>query len=300
MAIQYSGGPNINTTFTTTTGTRLEIVNALETILVSAGWTVISGSGTSNVLLESATTPAPQSLVCRVQIQDTGSGNCAQVKFRNQNNTKAQTNPLYLLPAVGKVYRVIANKYQFFCFASDSVTVGRTLVCGGVPYLPSFLQGVITEAIWCQSNSNNNDSATTHYHSFRTASWCGTSSNQCSQWQVVNGNAWEVSASFINHSPGCQQLMVQSGSFHSINLAPVTYRWHDGSHFTYEPLIAWGLTGSSDEGLVRGQLWDACMLSGAFVADQTTTFDANNWWVYTNNSYTTSSETVGATLLLKI
>lgn len=300
MAIQYSGGTNINTTFTCTTGTRQEIVTGLQNALIAAGWTVISGLNTSNVLLESATTPSPQSLVCRVQLQDPGSGNCAQVRFRNQGNTKAQTNQHFLVPAVGKVYRVIACPYQFFCFASDSVTVGRTFVAGGVPYLPSFLQGVITECIWSQSNCTNSDSSTTLLHSFRTANWTGWDNAMCNQWHLCNGNQVEIYGPFGGGGrPGLQELYIQQSprNTYQQGLAP-GYRWHDGSLLTYEPLIGWGLTGHSDENLIRGQLWDAAMISGQFVADQTTTFDSHNWWVLTNNVIWQSSFVNGATLVL--
>jgi hypothetical protein len=301
MAIQYAG-TNINTTFTCTTGTRAEIVTGLEDALNAAGWTTISGHHTTNVLLESATTPSPQSLVCRVQLQDTGSGNCAQIRFRNQSNTKAQGNQHFLVPAVGTVYRVIANQYQFFCFSTDSSSTGRTFVAGGVPYLPSFLQGVITECIWSQSNSTNNDSSGTNYNSWRTSSYTGWDNGMCNQWQTVNGNQWGVYGVFGGGSrPGCQQLMVQQGS-QNANLQGYwpPYRWHDGSLLTYEPLIAWGLTGMNDEGLIRGQLWDAAMISGQFVADQTTTFDSHNWYVLTNTTAFSSGLSFGATLVLVV
>lgn len=298
MAIQYSGGTNINSTFTCTTGSRQEIVTGLENALVAAGWTVISGSGTSNVLLESATTPSPQNLVCRVNVQDTGSGNCAQIKFRNQGNTKAQSGIMYLLPTLGKVYRVIANKYQFFCFSSDSVSTGRTYVAGGVPYLSSFLQGVVTECIWGQSNCTNSDSSTTLYPSFRTHMFTGFSSAQCNQWNDVNGNAWEVNGvAGAGPHPGAQQLMLQIGPLISESYQPPAYRWHDGSHLTYEPLLIWGLTSLTDEPLIRGQLWDCAIISGKFVADQTTAFDAYNWWVITHNCFTDTTNSKGATLL---
>lgn len=299
MALQYSGGPNINSTFTCTTGTRQEIVTGLSNALVAAGWTVISGGGTANVLLESATTPSPQSLVCRVQLQDTGSGNCAQVRFRNQGNTKAQTNQHFLFPTAGKVYRVIACKYQFFCFASDSITVGRTYVAGGVPYLPSFLQGVVTECIWSQGNSTNSDTSTTNLQSFRGSTYTGNSGGQCNQWHVVNGNQMEIYGTFFNSQPGLQQLYVQQSSQNVQFLGQWPgYRWHDGSLLTYEPLIGWGTTAGTDENLIRGQLWDSALISGQFVADQSTTFDSRNWWVLTNNTAWSSGQWNGATLVL--
>lgn len=302
MAIQYSGGTNINTTFTCTTGTRQEIVTGLQNALVAAGWTIISGSGTANVLLESATTPSPQNLVCRVQLQDTGSGASAQIRFRNQGNTKAQANQFFLVPSVGKVFRVIACPYQFFCFASDSITVGRSYVAGGVPYLPSFLQGVITECIWSQGACINNDTITTNYNTFRISNFCGPDNAMCNQWHVVNGNQVEVYGTFSGGTrPGLQQLYVQQSAQNQyMQGQPPGYRWHDGSLLTYEPLIGWGTTGSSDENLIRGQLWDAAMISGQFVADQTTTFDSHNWWVLTNNVQWTTGFVNGATLVLVI
>jgi hypothetical protein len=93
------------------------------------------------------------------------------------------------------------------------------------------------------------------------------------------------------------QQGTQSGSF---NGQWPPYRWHDGSTLTYEPLIAWGLTGASDEGMIRGQIWDAAMISGEYPADQTTSFDSHNWWVYTNNSAWSNNVSIGATLVLTI
>ena len=301
MAIQYSGGTNINTTFTCTVGTRQEIVTGLEDALNSCGWTTISGHHTSNVLLESATTPSPQSLVCRVQLQDPGSGNCAQVRFRNQGNTKAQANQFFLYPSAGKVYRVIACPYQFFCFSSDSITTGRTYVAGGVPYLPSFLQGVVTECIWSQGNCTNSDSSTSNPPSFRNASYTGSDTNECNQWHTVNGNQNEIYGFFGGGGSytGTQNLMQQNGPQAQFqNGRYPTYRWHDGSLLTYEPLICWGLTGPADESLIRGQLWDAAMISGQIVADQTTSFDSHNWWVFTNNVYWVGASILGSTLVL--
>jgi hypothetical protein len=268
---------------------------------VSAGWTIISGSGTANVLLESATTPNPQNLVCRVQLQDTGSGQCAQIRFRNQGNTKAQANQMFLYTTTGKVYRVIANKYQFFCFSSDSMTVGRTFVAGGVPYLPSFLQGVIYEAIWCHGNSINSDTDATLRASFRTGSYVGYSNSEANDWQVVNGNSWETYGTYNGDYPGHQVLITQMGAKQSYynSWQPPVYRWHDGSVLTFEPLIAWGISNST-EPMIRGQLWDAALVTGQYVADQTTTFDSNNWWVLTNNANWSYGGEISSTMMLVI
>jgi hypothetical protein len=302
MALQYTGGPNINNTFTNTTGTRQEIVTGLQNALVAAGWTVISGSGTSNVLIESATTPAPQSLVCRVNLQDPGSGNCAQVKFRNQANSKSQTNFHPLFPQASKVWRIIANKYQFFIFSTASTSVGREFVCGGVPYLPSFLQGVITEAIWSHSNGGS-DTDTAVRSSFRTNLTLGVQNNHGTIWNTCNLNQWENYSTQINNlTTGWPLLSSQVGALYQQNAGTTlfpTYTWHDDSLLTYEPLIGWGLTGYGDTNKFRGQLWDAAIVGDSFAADVTTTFDSRNWWNITyNNSGATSAYARGSLLIV--
>jgi hypothetical protein len=302
MSLQYSG-TNVNNTFVNTVGTRLEIVTGLSAALVAAGWTIISGAGTGNQLLESATTPSPQSLVCRVQLFDPGSGNCAQIKFRNQANTKSQTNYHPLFAQASKTWRVIANPYQFFIFSSASTSVGREFVAGGVPYLPSFLQGVITESIWSMGNGRN-DTDSYNSSTFRNNLITSVSASQPNLWLDVNLNQWENFNNYVNNSyTGWPQLIAQNGAqwtqVSGTNLiAP--YKWHDDSVLTYEPLIAWGLTGFTDESKIRGQLWDAAVVSDAFGADQTTSFDTRNWWVLTNGNFGSQGVYARGSLLLVV
>ncbi len=302
MAIQYSG-TNINNTFVNTVGTRLEIVTGLSTALVAAGWTIISGSGTGNQLLECTTTPSPQSLVCRVQLYDPGSGNCAQIKFRNQANTKSQTNFHPLFAQASKTWRVIANPYQFFIFSSASSSIGREFVGGGVPYLPSFLQGVITECIWSMGNGRS-DTDTFCSTTFRNNLITSTPSSQPNLWMDVNLNAWENFNTYVNTAyTGWPQLLAQQGAqwtqVAGTNLyAP--YKWHDDSLMVYEPLISWGMIGYSDESKIRGQLWDAAIVSDSFGADQTTSFDTHNWWVLTNGNYGSSGLYARGSLLVVV
>jgi hypothetical protein len=302
MSIQYSG-TNINNTFVNTVGTRLEIVTGLSTALVAAGWNVISGGGTGNQLLESATTPSPQNLVCRIQLYDPGSGNCAQIKFRNQAGTATQANFHPLYAQASKTWRVIANPYQFFIFSTASTSVGREFVGGGVPYLPSFLQGVITEGIWSMGNGRN-DIDSFNSTTFRNNLVTSTPSSQPNLWMDVNLNVWENFNNYVTNAyTGWPQLIGQQGAqwtqVAGTNLY-ATYKWHDDSLMVYEPLIAWGASGYTDESKIRGQLWDAAIVSDAFGADQTTSFDTRNWWVLTNGNYGTSGLFARGSLLVVI
>ena len=301
MAIQYSGLTIINQTFTNTVGTRLEIVTGLQNALINAGWTVISGINTASVVMSSATTPNPQNLLCYVNLVDPGANNCAQIKFRNQANSKSQSNYLPLFPQTGKVWRVIANPYQFFIFSTSSVGSGREFACGGVPSLPSFLQGVITECIWAMGNGASDTDAVCR-NSFRTVLGTNMNTNQGSYWLDCNLNAWEwFNTTSGTYYSGLPQLFVQVGSSFLQNSgtgAYPPYSWHDDSLLTYEPLIGWGLTGSGDQCKIRGQIWDAAVISDQFTADQTTTFDTRNWWILTNSNAGTSQNFARGSLLL--
>src|SRR6266478_373638 len=106
-AIQYAGGTNKNVQCTATAGTKQELSDCIEDNLVLAGWTVISGSHSTTVLLESAITPTA---LLQMRLQLTQGTNCVILKGRNVGNTKADTVGQFLLPAVSKVYRVIADK----------------------------------------------------------------------------------------------------------------------------------------------------------------------------------------------
>src|SRR5262245_28096465 len=147
MAIQYAGGTIVNSVLTQSAGTRAELAQWIRDQLVLAGWT---STGTATDYQITCVTSTGGNLNGRVVMYDPGSGSCARLKFSNVAATKVQTGDLFLLPATSKQWRIIANKYQFFVFAPGT-SAAREFACGGVLFLPSFLQGVITECIWCSS-----------------------------------------------------------------------------------------------------------------------------------------------------
>lgn len=300
MAIQYSG-TNYSSTFTCSVGTRLEIVGGMQSALTAAGWSVISGGGTGNVLMQSATTPSPQSLNMRVTLYDNGSSNCTRIIVQNTAGTHVQTNYLPLLPGAGKVFQVIANPYQCFVFTAGSPTNAREYAAFGVPYLPSFLQGVITECIWANANGTS-DTDTTVRPTFRTGLWAQINDSCGASWYDVNGNAWEMfNTNSGGYYSGYLQLFCQQGSLLGTTSSPnvMAYRWHDDSLLTYEPIMSWGLTSYSDEGKIRGQLWDAAIVNDGFTCDNTTSFDTHNWWVLSNtNTGSTGTFARGSLLLV--
>ncbi|MBK8200727.1 MAG: hypothetical protein IPK75_20515 [Acidobacteria bacterium] len=78
FAIEYATGSRANTTVTQITGTRTEAVQLIEPVLTGVGWTAVSGTGTGDVVLQSATTP--QGYTMRIRLYDPGAGSCFRIK----------------------------------------------------------------------------------------------------------------------------------------------------------------------------------------------------------------------------
>ncbi len=290
-AIQYAGGTNVNATCTAAAGTKQELSDCIEDNLVVAGWTVISGSHTTSVLLESLVTPA--SLQMRLAL--TQGTNCVILKGRNVANTKAATTGQFLLPAVAKVFRVIANKYQYF-IATAGTPPARSIAAGGVLYVPSFAG--ITEGIWTWGNSNS-DTDTGIQNYWKVTIGFTSGGPVGSQWVTVNGTQFENTASSLSNtgSPGVPQLISpQSGQS---NISPTIYRWFDGSSFISEPLIAIGASLVS-EAKVTGQLWDAAIITDSVASETALTFDSKNWLTFTNSNVGAAGKCARGTLVLVV
>ena len=295
-AIQYAGGTNVNAQCTASAGTKQELSDCIEDNLNAAGWTTISGHHTSTVLVESLTTPTA-SLQMRMQL--TQGTNCVILKGRNVANTKADTVGQFLLPAVGKVYRVIANKYQYF-ISTDGAAVARGNAAGGVLYVPSFTG--ITEAIWTIGGSPS-DTDTNVNSSFRCALTLVTPVGACTvstpnYWVTVNGSQFESIANLDTNAYGAPIILAPHAQQLNLNNASTFYRWFDNSAFISEPLIGWCVSGTGCEGKVMGQLWDAAIITDSFASETALVIDSHNWLNWTNSI--TSSVSVGKSSLILV
>lgn len=282
MAIQYVNTNRQNTTFSPTN--KQDLINQIETVLLAAGWTTISGHATTTLVMQSATTP--DSLNMQIKLKDNG-GTCVAVSLQNVAGTKvgnnsttagAQLNP----GASTKTYRIVANKYQVFIW-TPTPTPAREFAAWGVPALPSFLSGVVTEAMWLQGNAGS-DTTATIFKSWRTClDTVQSGSGSATNVQVCcNGNIWE------NDNTGGPATGLGFPKLVPASLTDPSgascFRWHDNSVNLTDALVAWGLASLSAEAMIRGQLWDAMVASGPFVGDLTTTADSHNWIVITDNN----------------
>jgi hypothetical protein len=292
-ATTYRGYTRRHTSWVQSAGTKQELINKIESELNACGWTTVSGSGTTNLLMQSALSPPGQNLQMRLRAKD-NAGNCVTLSIENVAGTKASTNSttagFMLLPAASKTWLFTVNKYQGF-IRTPSVSSPREFSGFGVPQVPSRLEGVITEAIWGGGNSVN-DTDTTVRACLRDRLRFGTAN----QAAICNGNLWQR-----NNSTGA--LGVGGISLTAFSCSASTdgifgYSWHDDSVMPFDALIAWGLTATSDVGKFRGLLWDAVISSGAYGAELTTSFDSHNWIVLTDNNTGTAGTYVQGTLFL--
>jgi len=280
MAIQYQDTNRQNATFTPTN--KQNLIDNLETVLLAAGWTTISGHGTTTLVMQSATTP--QGLNGQIKVKD-NAGSCVQISIQNVAGTKVGGNSttagFSLNPgASSKTYRVVANKYQFFIW-TPTPTPAREFAFVTIPSIPSFLVGIITECIVGGSNCFSDSSASIP-NSFRTRTqYVQPNVGNWGNCQVIcNGNIVDIANNSASGASSLGTLLLLSNSESTENVKG--FRWHDNSANLSDALLVWGLTSTSDEGKIRAQLWDAFFSSESYGGDLTTTADAHNWIVITD------------------
>ncbi len=298
-AIQYAGGTNVNSQCTASAGTKQELSDCIEDALNTAGWTTISGHHTSTVLVESLITPTAG---LQMRMQMTQGTNCVVLKGRNVANTKAATNGNFLLPGVGKVFRVIADKYQYF-IATDGTSAARSVASGGVLYVPSFLG--TTEAIWTMGNAYS-DTDATNEGSFKafmgyTPTGCnGMPSNAGpGTWVTYNGTQWETtSGQNAGQGRGMPRFVLPTGS--SQEIASEDWPWADGSISITEPQLSLGLVSPNAVPVIVGQFWDAALFTKGVASEVSYAFDSKNWLSWTNGANTSNGNCRSGTLVLVV
>ena len=261
------------------------------TICATAGGTVINTSGSQSGTpsfvgtVRMATAATPWGVTMRVNIQDNG-GQSVTFSVENSNSTIALGNSTgsggYLQPLNTRVFRIIANRYQVFIF-TPMTTVARGFVGFGTLYLPTFLQGIITECGWLQCNSASDTDGTVR-PSFRTFVHSFAYYNPINNSQIIiNANGGEQVSGTNPNPSGSPQLVLPSAPGEAGFLTATGMHWHDASALMVEPLFAVGVP-QNTEGLIRGQLWDSVLIYDTFAGDTTTTFDSHNWWGLTDSN----------------
>jgi len=296
-SIPYSGGTINNSTFTGTN--RQLVVTGLQDALINAGWEVISGEDSADVLMKSAVTPTSASNSIRMRLLDPGSGNCAQVTMKNDAGDRT-SQIFYLLPAALKTFRVIACRYNFF-ITTAGTSASREFLCGGTLYIPTFLEGVINGDLGFIWGNAVSDTDTVVQSSPRTV-LCQSTSAGASNFRasgLVNGSLSDQT-SRAGGIAGNMQFIARLAT--NTSQIAYGYRWHDDSLHTSEAMLAWGLTSGADESKVRGIVHNCMILSETWAGDDTTisSYDTHAWYAITNNNSGSAAAYAKGTLLAAI
>lgn len=273
MSVQYSGGPYVNYPFTDA-GTRLDLVNNLNAQLKEAGWSVISGDESADVLMKSAVTPAGLSV--RLRLYDPGGGNCAQLFIKNNAGTLT-SQAFYLLPeSVG--WRIVANPYWFGMFKSGAAyrNVGRSALFAGTIWVPDSVATVMGSDLDCGFiqgvGSSDGDTGTSQSWRNRIAMADSMRASTLFRSFMLTG-AYDNSGQpmLISPGPNCYQ---QGDS---------PFEWEGGGRHDIEALIAWSPDGSTGtRAKIKGQLWDAMAMGGLFDGETTISFDGHTFIAVTD------------------
>ena len=119
-ATTYSGGANISYGFPATSAQ--SIANGIETGLTNAGWICISGSGSTDILMQSSMSPANQNLRMRLRL-NVVSSNC-QLSIQNTSGGLVGTNSssCCMSSTIGQSFTIVANKYQAFVMMTGNAS----------------------------------------------------------------------------------------------------------------------------------------------------------------------------------
>lgn len=297
MGAVYAGGTIVNALAAAgTVATKNNLSDFIKTQLLAAGWTLISGSTGSWVLQSALTDVGVTGLSCRVNM-DNAATNCLRLFMSRGTGTDLATAALFLLP--NNDYRIIANKFQFFCF-SPGASPTRTFACGGQLYVPT-QYGSPASAVWGSSNAINDTDVTTR-NSFRTKLVAANTNNINSgdtpnEYSNYNGNPWNVDNQVaINATPGGQRFSAVTGALANPTATPSTQVIND-FFFIYDSLPMWGLTGVSAQAKIVGQIWDSYISSQTLAGDTNEIFDAHTFWAITNNNSGAANDIAGTLLV---
>lgn len=269
MSLQKAGGTNIDNTVVPAAATNL--VDHLETYLVSAGWSIISGTGTDAIKFESATTPEGM----KIRILTGVSGSDMSLELRNAGETATGTAGCIRLTVDGSsTWRFMANKYGFVLFqdttpvAYNASGAKKWCICSTL-HLDTFLTAGVTEVGFLMGD-HYATGTNTHRRSFRTDIAIG--GNPAVFQGLYNGTLMEIHSAadggvqqgnpallYLSHMPPA------SSSFAGSPDNDIQYA--TGEFPICDPLVMWGTPDrTTNMGRIRGQIYDVLIAQDASLA----------------------------------
>lgn len=256
----YSGYDPVSTTFTATTITAL--VDNIKAALVSAGWSVYSGSS-GNWVLDSGPNH-PNGFSLRIRLYNPGSGSTARI-YTILPYDSSSTLHLFLLPG-SDTFRVMAGAYWFVVYSTGS-DAARKIAEVFIPYLPSQIQGSppAYTSIACLHGNAASDIDTTADPVLRTSLH-----NAQTGLNIVNGAAYYT---------------INIGSAHILMLATATgvaWRWLGDVYYMHAPMLGMICPGGTSQ--IVGYLFDAFSVRAGVSRDVLWSFDGHTFRCYSSTT----------------
>lgn len=304
MSIRYSSGTGAITfenAWTQSSGTKTELCNKMYADFIASGWASAAVTGSApNVTaftVTSAATPTA-GLQCQVKA-DTSGTNCVHLVMQTAVGSNVQTGGFFLLPAASKVWYMVFNPFQFFVWQKGAPQ-GRDVAMGGCPYIPTFLDSVVTVAIWGQGNGTGDTGGNNVTFRSNLCISNNSATNPGNAYNNVNGTWWEYSnATSSATNQASPSLLPLSSAAQNYPPTGMMYdcRWYDGSILVSDAIYASGiLAGASGERFLIGQIWDAFLTNDWIMGDQTISYDTHNYIAFTNFNYRSGRDYVSGTL----
>lgn len=223
----------------------------------------------------------------RIRAKD-NRGNCIQFTVENSAGTVAGTSGTgngqggCLLPAAAKTFRILASQFHFMCF-TPGVSAAREFIHCGMPYVPTDLTGVTDIGFVMSNTQNDGSSSSVPCLRFGPFTCVGSNTPQ-SNSAIYQTNLFEQ-VQDTNHSGSLQILVL--GNFTDAGgsyIGTSAYRWANDAKRLSEVLISWGLTSNTDEGKIKGNIYDLAHIADNFAIDSTDTFNGHTWFCLSNGA----------------
>lgn len=237
----------------------------------------------------------------------------SQVRLSSTDDPDVQLSENGVEVKADRRFRVVANRCQFFVYVEGAAAdPWGSVVAGGIPWVPSSevcgdeVPAVpANEVFWSSQDgglSVNTTPRTSIVKEGHYSTWYDDMDPHQYSKTIFDANGWNRSDGSFNGQTtlGSQvEANDDEGQFRMISLAPPDH-WDfvinafDGKALVnsmlwagaertmkLEPLIAWGPANDA-EPRIRGQLYDAWIITGQVPMDTVRRFDGNYWLAFSN------------------